>query len=193
LEPGQAGRLVAMAGETKLKLLFGGKAKQVAVNRVTVSVAPTSLHPLPVDVRVFEEDTHLVLTVDPVMRFTEEHPIRLLNSLSQGKSKRPGSVVINGSSWYAVVHNLDVEPTSRPDWIKTAYREIFRQAEVRRVRRIAVPLLGSVHGNMKPSESLGMMLEEIAAARFLLLRNIIILAAPAQVKTIKARLFRSVQ
>lgn len=182
-----------MAGELKLKLLLGGKAKQVAFNRVTVSVAPTSLHPLPVDVRVFEEDTHLVLTVDPVMRFTEEHPIRLLNSLSQGKSKRPGSVVINGSSWYAVVHNLDAEPTSRLDWIKTAYGEIFRQAEVRRVRRIAVPLLGSVHGNMKPWESLELMLEEIAAARFLLLRNIIILAAPAQVKTIKARLFRSVQ
>lgn len=185
-------RLV-MAAEPKLKLLFGGKAKQVNVNGVTVSVAPNSLYPLPVDARVFEEDTHLVLTVDPVMRFTEEHPIRLLNSLSRERSKQPGTVVINGTSWYAVVHDLDAEQTSHRDWVEKAYREIFRLAEARRIHRIGIPLLGSVHGNMKSSESLRLMLEGIRATRFRLLRNIMILVAPALVKTTKAGLFRIVQ
>jgi hypothetical protein len=182
-----------MAGEPKLKLLFGGKAKQVNINGVTLSVAPNSLYPLPVDARVFEEDTHLVLTVDPVMRFTEEHPIRLLNSLSHEKSKQPGTVVINGTSWYAVVHNLDAEPTSRRDWVEGAYREIFRLAEARRVLRIGIPLLGSVHGNMKSTESLRLMVEVVRKTRFRLLRNIMIIVAPAQIKTIKTGLFRMVQ
>lgn len=182
-----------MAGDPKLKLLFGGKAKQVTVNRVAVSVAPNSFHPLPLDARVFEEDTHLVLTVDPVMRFSEEHPIRLLNSLPHEKSKKPGTVVINGSSWYAIIHDLDAEPTSRREWVGSAYREILRLAEAHRVQRIGIPLLGSVHGNMKPFESMGMMLEEILARRFRLLRNIMIIVPPDHVAATRARLLRMVQ
>lgn len=182
-----------MAGEPKLKLLFGGKAKQVIINRVAVSIAPNSFHPLPVDARVFEEDTHLVLTVDPVMRFTEEHPIRLLNSLTHEKSKQPGTVVVNGASWYAIVHDLDAEPTSRRDWIENAYREILRLAENRHVQRIGIPLLGSVHGNMKPFESMGMILEAILARRFQRLRNIMIIVSPAQVDATRARLLRMVR
>jgi len=182
-----------MAGESKLKLLLGGKAKQVTINGVTVSVAPNTLYPLPVDARVFEEDTHLVLTVDPVMRFSEEHPIRLLNSLTHKKAKQPGTVVVNGMSWYAIVHDLDAEPTSRQVWIESAYREIFRLAETHRVQRIGIPLLGSVHGNMKPTDSLRLMLEEIPAKRFRLLRNIMILVSPEQVKPTKAGLFKFVR
>ncbi|MGW8161638.1 MAG: hypothetical protein ACWGN1_05270 [Desulfobulbales bacterium] len=182
-----------MASEPKLKLLFGGKAKQVAINGVIVSVAPNSFYPLPVDARVFEEDTHLVLTVDPVMRYTEEHPIRLLNNLAREKSKQPGSIVINENSWYAVVHDLDAEPTSRRSWVKNAYNEIFHLAEERHVHKIGIPLLGSVHGNMKPSESLDLMLEEIRSNRFRLLKNVMIIVSPSQFDATKSALFKTVQ
>ncbi|MHB8810593.1 MAG: hypothetical protein ACYC9M_11340 [Desulfobulbaceae bacterium] len=182
-----------MTRKTKLKLLFGGKAKHVTINGVKVSVAPNTLYPLPVDARVFEEDTHLVLTVDPVMRYTPEHPIRMLNILAKDRAKKPGTVVHNGASWYAVVHDLDLDPTSRREWVVRAYEEIFRLTEEDKVVRIGIPLLGSVHGNMKSLESLGLLLERLRAIRTRELKHIMIIVPPAQVEPIKTSLLRTVQ
>ncbi|MFZ5796800.1 MAG: hypothetical protein ACYCYR_14415 [Desulfobulbaceae bacterium] len=182
-----------MTRKPKLKLLLGGKARHVTINGVRVSVAPNTLYPLPVDARVFEEDTHLVLTVDPVMRYTPEHPIRMLNSLSGDRPNRPGSVVLNGSSWYAVIHDLDLEPTSRREWVESAYQEIFRLTEDGRVNRIGIPLLGSVHGNMKSSESLDLMLARIKSIRARELKHVMILVPPGQVEPTKTKLLRTVQ
>lgn len=182
-----------MTRKPKFKLLLGGKAKHVTINGVKVSVAPNTLFPLPVDARVFEEDTHLVLTVDPVMRYTPEHPIRMLNSLSRDRAKKPGSVVLNGASWYAVVHDLDLEPTSRREWVESAYREIFRLTEEGRVNRIGIPLLGSVHGNMKSAESLDLLLQRIRTVRARELKHIMIIVPPGQVEQTKTNLLRTVQ
>ena len=177
----------------KFKLLLGGKARQVSIRGVVVSVAPDSMHPLPVDARVFEEDTHLVLTVDPVMRFKEEHPIRLLNSLAKDKPHRPGSVVIKGKSWYAVVHDLDAQETCQAEWVEQTYRELLRLAEVRRIRNLGIPLLGSVHGNMKPAESLNMLLQAISALRVTPLKYIMILVRPNRVDATRRLLVQSVR
>lgn len=146
----------------KLTLLPGGKKEnQVLVKGVRITVIPVTRSPLPVDVRVFEEDTHLVLTVDPVMRYTEEHPIRLLNSLSSDKTGKPGSIVVNGASWYAVVHDLDAEKTCRPEWVAGAYRDLLGLARKKKIRRIGTPLLGSVHGNISYAQSLELLAREI--------------------------------
>jgi hypothetical protein len=182
-----------MIRKLKFKLLFGGKAKHIAINGVKISVAPNTLYPMPVDARVFEEDTHLVLTVDPVMRYTPEHPIRMLNSLSRNRAKKPGTVVRNGASWYAVVHDLDLEPTSRREWVESAYQEIFRLTEKDKVVRIGIPLLGSVHGDMKSSESLVMLLKRIRTIHARKLKHIMILVPPPQVEPTKTNLLRTVQ
>lgn len=182
-----------MTRKPKFKLLLGGKARHVTINGVKVSVAPNTLYPLPVDARVFEEDTHLVLTVDPVMRYTPEHPIRMLNSLSRDRAKKPGTVVHNGASWYAVIHDLDAEPTSRREWVESAYQEVFRLTEEDKVGRIGIPLLGSVHGNMKTSESLDLLLAKIKTIRTRELKHIMIIVPPGQVEPTKTRLLRTVQ
>ena len=182
-----------MTRKSNFKLLFGGKAKHVTINGVKVSVAPNTLYPLPVDARVFEEDTHLVLTVDPVMRYTPEHPIRMLNILSRDRAKKPGTIVHNGTSWYAVIHDLDLEPTSRREWVESAYAEIFRLTEEDKVVRIGIPLLGSVHGKMKSSESLDLLLARIRATKTRELKHIMIIVPPGQVETTKTRLLRTFQ
>lgn len=182
-----------MTRKPKFKLLLGGKARHVTINGVKVSVAPNTLYPLPVDARVFEEDTHLVLTVDPVMRYTPEHPIRMLNSLSRDRAKKPGTVVHNGASWYAVIHDLDAEPTSRREWVESAYQEVFRLTEEDKVGRIGIPLLGSVHGNMKSSESLDLLLAKIKTARGRELKHVMIIVPPGQVEPTKNSLLRTVQ
>lgn len=177
----------------KFKLLLGGKARQVTVRGVTVSVIPYSMHPLPVDVRVFEEDTHLILTVDPVMRFKEEHPIRLLNSLDKAKPHKPGSVVNEGKSWYAVVHDLDAKETCNPEWVNLAYRELLRLAGTRRIQNMGIPLLGSVHGNMKPAESLHSLLQAISSLRASPLRHLMILVKSDRVDATRKLLIQSIR
>ncbi|MCL7486904.1 MAG: hypothetical protein M8357_01855 [Desulfobulbaceae bacterium] len=164
-----------MTDTTRFTVLEGGRGKQPTVNTVSLAVVPDSLSPLPAEVRVFEEDTHLVLTVDPVIRYTEEHPIRLMTSVMEAKPRKPGSVVTNSGSWYAVVHDLDREPTWRQAWIEKAYREILLLGEKKRIRKIGVPLLGSVHGNFSPDASMKMLLQAIDAAILKQLKNILIL------------------
>jgi hypothetical protein len=164
-----------MTDTTRFTVLKGGRGKQATIKTVSVCVVPDSLSPLPAEVRVFEEDTHLVLTVDPVIRYTEEHPIRLMTSVMEAKPRKPGSIVTNNSNWYAVVHDLDREPTWRQAWIEKAYREILLLVEKKRIRKIAVPLLGSAHGKFSQDESMRMLLQAIDAAILKQLKNILIL------------------
>ena len=180
---------------SKFKLLQGGKTDHVLVKGTSITVIPDTTHPIPVDIRVFEEDTHLVLTVDPVMRYTEEHPIRLLNSLSQGKTGKPGTIVVNGASWYAVVHDLDAEKTCCPEWVAEAYRELLILAGRKKIRRIGIPLLGSVHGDMPSSESLQLILECLSTYQtgMLMLKNIAIIVKPDLVSSTKTMLAQIVQ
>lgn len=67
-----------------MKLLNGGLSQYIGINGIKVAAAPQQLPPFVVEVIVFEEDTNLILTVDPVIEY-EEHT--------------PGSVAMNGSSW----------------------------------------------------------------------------------------------
>jgi hypothetical protein len=164
-----------MTGKVRFTVLEGGRDKQATINTVHLAVVPDSLDPLPVDVRVFEEDTYLVLTVDPVMRYTEEHPIQLMTQVMEEKSKKPGSVIINNISWYAIIHALDATPTWCQEWIKKAYRTALMLGEKKRVQKMGLPLLGSVHGNLPHEKSLDMLLQEIKSISFQHLKKILIM------------------
>jgi hypothetical protein len=174
-----------MTDKVRLTILEGGRDKQTTVNTVTLAVIPDSTSPLPVDTRVFEEDTYLVLTVDPVMRYTEEHPVRLMTRLMETNPQKTGSIVTNNASWYAVVHDLDAEPTWRTEWVKNAYLETFMLGEKKRVQRIGLPLLGSVHGNFSPVKSLEMLIKVIKSIPFQHLKRILLLVPPQDCKKIQ--------
>ena len=162
--------------DKKFTLITGGAAGNIVINGVVLDIIADSTMPLPVDVRVFEDDTYLVLTVDPVMRYTNEHPIRLMTDILEAKPRRPGAVVTKDSSWYAVVHDLDAEPTCRDEWIVSAYGESLRLAEKKGVNRLAIPLLGTVHGTFQPRESMDLLVEQVRSQSFSRLKRIVILA-----------------
>jgi len=148
---------VRMGKKRHLTILPGGKDRQVRLNGVSLAIIPDSFTPLPVDVRVFEEDTFLVLSVDPVMRHTEEHPILLMTRVMATPPKAPGTIVVNHTSWYAVIHDLDADPSMREEWVAQAYLAAFSLAEKNRVRRLGIPLLGSVHGSLSQDKSLDLL------------------------------------
>lgn len=158
-----------------LTVIPGGRDRQFIINSVTLQIAAESLHPLPADIRVFEEDTHLVLTVDPVMRFTPEHPVRLMTRVMEAKPRTPGNIVVNRTTWYAIIHDLDQDPTWRTEWIELAYRNALILAEEKGIHRLGLPLLGSVHGPFGRRASLAMLTELLHSCSLKRLHKILIL------------------
>jgi len=169
-------------------LLDGGRDAKTVVNGLPVHIVADTTKPLPVDVRVFEEDTFLVLTVDPVMRFSDEHPIRLMTGVVEARPRTPGTVVMNKASWYAVVHDLDAEPSCRSEWIAEAYAAVLQQAGRKKVRKLGIPLLGSVHGRFTQRESMSSLLDQIRVFDGMQARQLTILVSAGQEIELRAML-----
>ncbi len=117
---------------------------------------------------VVEDDTHLVLGADPVPRETDEPPDSLLKRAEATEPKLPGSVVVAGSSpvrFHAIVHDLSLEPSWKEEWVVGAIAAVLREAERRKLRSIALPMLGTLHGSLEQRrfiELLEAVLAEVA-------------------------------
>ncbi len=165
-----------MSDKSLFTLLEGGRdTKPTVINTLLVETMADSHSPLPVDIRIFEEDTFLVLTVDPVMRYTEEHPVRLMTNVAETKPNKPGTIVTNKKSWYAVVHDLDHDPVCRPEWVKSAYQQALMLCEIKRIQCLGMPLLGTVHGNFPLEISLEILVHAIRATTFEHLKTLCLL------------------
>lgn len=184
---------IFMKRKKGFRLIIGGAAEKIELNNIEIEVMSHSAISPPVDVRVFEEDTYLVLTVDPVMRYVDEHPVRLMTRIMDAKPHIPGSVVRKNSSWYAVVHDLDAEPISRKEWIDTAYEEALRLAEEYGVARLGMPLLGAVHGRYPVRDSLQMLTNHIRKQNLSRIQKIVILAKKGAEEAVRKLLVQIVR
>ncbi len=146
-----------------MKLIHGGLSKHTLINGIQVAVAPRESPPFPVEVMVFEEDTNLILTVDPVIEHEDEHIIRTMTDIMTAKKHKPGSVVVNGNSWYAVVLDLDKDSVCREEWCEEALGHILQLLEQNRISSIALPILGTVHGNLQVERQLQCFLIQMSA------------------------------
>lgn len=128
---------------------------------------------------VVEEDTYLVLSADPEVRITAEHPIRLLHELSRLEPLVPGSVVVRQGSplgLLAVIHDLGLDPTWRRSWIDEALDDILLEVRSRGLLTLAMPILGTVHGRLPRNEGLSMLLAALARHRGGGLRRLFVVA-----------------
>ena len=133
---------------------------------VRVALAPESEPPFPVEALAVEDDTWQVLAADPDFRPSAEHPIRLMQALHAAQPVAAGSVVVRDGTpirLHAIVHDLDLEPTWREEWISAALEEIFRISNDCGCRALGLPLLGTRHGRL--SRDLSLRLLDRALAR----------------------------
>ncbi len=158
-----------------MKLIQGGRLEPLSINNVEIAVSTIDSAPFPVEVMVFEEDTHLILTVDQVDEYKEEHPIRIMTDIMDAKKYRPGSIVRNGNSWYAVVVDLDREPICDNRWVEEAIKEILNLAEKNKIFSLALPILGSVHGGRGLELQLNNLLEIISEMSPTIIKRILII------------------
>ena len=131
-----------------MELIKGGGAKNFIVDGTKLVVDERARPPFPIDVMIFEEDTNLVLTLDNVMVYQEEHPIRIMTEINRTQNQRPGSLVINGSSWYAVTIDIDRLPMCESQWISDAYAAVFKALAKKKINSAGIQILGSTHANI---------------------------------------------
>ena len=113
--------------------------------------APKDNPQFKVDAMVAEEDTFLVLSADPVVKEPRESLEVMIEQANEIRPEAPGSVLVRRRrnsplEFLAIVHDLDLEPSWKEEWISSALDKVFREAAVRKVRSIALPLLGTAHG-----------------------------------------------
>jgi len=128
---------------------LSGAARRAIVGATAVTAAPPDAAPFPVQAVVEEQDTALILDLEPVLRPPQQSYPALVSAMRQQRPRRPGDVIVRRGrplQLLAVVHDLDEEPGCRAEWIEPALTGILQRCVRYRIRSMALPLLGSVHG-----------------------------------------------
>lgn len=147
-----------------LRLIRGGGLSRLAIGTVQIFVGPEKMSPYPVDAMVAEEDTFLVLSADPDLFESHESPIRVLTEAFETRPETPGSVLVKDGhplQFLAIIHDLDQEPSWKEEWVVNALERIFREAENRKLRSIALPLLGTLHGSLEKGRFITLLCESL--------------------------------
>ena len=137
---------------SKLSLISDEYGRAGRLGPVHVVVAPEDAPPFRVEAIAVEEDTHLLLSSDGVVEEPDEDFGELIAAADEKTTNTPGSVLVrNGEPLrlLAIVHDIDREPTWQEEWIASAINGVIEEAEWRRLESIAVPLIGTRHGNIE--------------------------------------------
>ncbi len=146
------------------KIIPGGGESRLAIGAVQIFVGPEKMSPYPVDAMVAEEDTFLVLSADPELSESNEAPIKVLTEALDTRPKTPGSVFVKEEhplQFLAIIHDLDREPSWKEEWVVSALVGILREAENRKLRSIALPLLGTLHGSLEKGRFITLLRESL--------------------------------
>lgn len=134
-----------------LHLITGDLSQVVQVGRVSIQIGPQQRPPFPVSAIVVEQDTAMVLDDEAIIQTPVESLQQLREEVERFREPEPGSVVIQRGRprrFYAIVHDLEQEPTWREEWIQAAMETLLREIERLRLSDIAMPLLGTRFGNL---------------------------------------------
>jgi len=136
----------------QLRIIRGSYPCEISRGSLSIVAAPKQSPPFPVNGLAFEEDTFLVLSADPVVRPPKESLMRVMTRVIETRPQTPGSVLVKGKRplrLLAIVHDLNQDPSWREEWIANALDRILAEAETRRLRSIALPFLGTLHGSLE--------------------------------------------
>lgn len=168
--------------QKSLKLIRGGRPKYYLFAGVQLVVTTRQALPDVAQIMVFEEDTKMVLTVDKEMTCREEHPIRLMTEIYNSPKHSPGSLVVNGKSWYALVIDLDSDVVCRQLWIEQVYEEIFKNIKTKKVIHAGMHLLGTKYGKIPTEHAVGMLLEGVKNSELSYLKKIFLVIKKSEIK-----------
>ena len=147
-----------------MRLVEGGYHVEMSPGPYRVVAAPKDRPPFAVGAVVAEEDTYLVLSAEPVVKEPHDSWDKVIKQVHELQPEAPGSVLIREKhplEILAVVHDLDREPTWKEEWIATALDGVFQGVAARKVRAVAIPLLGTTHGSLALERAAGLLREAL--------------------------------
>jgi len=153
-------------------MLFKGMNKN-RFFQMTISL--TKQWPVATEAIVYEQDTALVLTAPADINYPLESNKQLLNQAITQPELIPGSVLVrNQLPWqfFAIVHDLNQEPSWQEQWIVMALHNILRESEHRQLYSIAMPLLGKVYGSLTTTRFFELFRSVIVSSTLTNLRQI---------------------
>ena len=174
---------------TRLRVIDGGLHCKMMFNGLQIVAAPEDAPPFKIDALAVEEDTYLIMSAEPTHAPPAEHPLRFLAELARLEPEKPGSIVVRGHNpvrLMAVVHDVNKDPTWREKWIKKALCEIFKEADIRRLSALGLPLIGTKHGKLKNHRFAELLAKAMKKSAFNHLKKLWIIApVPENVKLIQ--------
>lgn len=93
----------------------------------------------------------MVLDDEPRISVPTDSLQRLREEIERFREPRPGSVVTQRGTprrLYAIIHDLEQEPTWREEWIVAALNALFSEASRLHLENLAMPLLGTRFGKL---------------------------------------------
>ena len=150
--------------EPKLGLIKSEHHSMISIGSAEIFVGPENMAPYAVDAIASEEDTFLVLSADPEVFESHEDPERVMAEVLETRREKPGTVVVKGGfplQLLAIVHDLDQDPSWKEEWVVNALDGIFQEVENRKLKSIALPLLGTLHGSLEKKRFLVMLREAL--------------------------------
>jgi hypothetical protein len=139
------------------------------IGPVELIIAPPELPPFKVDAIVEEQDTGLLLGVAPKISEPYESYDKLVSQMITQQPRLPGEVVVKGNHplrFLAVVHNLELEPTWKEEWITNALGQIFKESVNNRIKTVAMPVLGSIYGSLNYENFIGLFRSALPTGNF---------------------------
>jgi len=130
------------------------------------------------DAVIIEQDTALVLNFSDEIRYPTESLESLTKKILKRGQPEQGSVLELATvppQLLAIVHNLDNEPSWTEDFVLMTLNCLLKISAKRRFRRIVMPLLGTVHGNLPASRARELLDAAISSERSPSLRTIFLL------------------
>ncbi len=135
-----------------LRLIRGDLDRVVRIGTTRIQVAPQDRPPFAVNALAVEQDTALVLGEEPMVLSPEQSLNEISSDLEHLTEPLPGSVLVKRGTpkrLYAIVHDLEQDPSIRQEWVVKALHNMMRLAERQPLHAIAMPLLGTRYGQLE--------------------------------------------
>ena len=144
----------------KIKRVRGSHHSKMSSGAVQIFVGPENMAPYPVEAWAAEEDTYLVLSADPEVVESKEDLKQVMTQVLTTSPAAPGSVMVKAGyplRLLAIIHDLNQEPSWKEEWVASALDGIFQEAESCKIRSLALPLLGTLHGSLERQRFLALL------------------------------------
>lgn len=113
---------------------------------------------------VIEEDTSLILSTRKAVEKSEKSTGQLVRDSLQTitDSPIPGMALVRGKTPYrflAIVHDFNLTPSWRKEWVKEALDDIFEIADRYSLKTMSLPLLATIHGSLAIDEYINILFD----------------------------------